>query len=227
VKAGDDMKHIPILFNGEMVRAILAGQKTQTRRVLKLKQSDLDAEGSFLHAGQVDILMKLARAGEVYFREQAGTWFALSGWNQLAHFQAPYGNIGDRLWVRETWAQPAALDPGPTVYRADYPACVPPEYRNVPPAYAITWKPSIHMPRSVSRITLEITDVRIEQLHDISITDCIAEGVTVLNHHMSGYCAGAAMPPEMRAFADLWDSTGGCWNSNPLVLVNTFKRVES
>ncbi|MCY0853841.1 hypothetical protein [Cupriavidus sp. D39] len=104
----------PILFSGAMVRAILDGRKTQTRRVVKERHLVAAPPASFFQ----------------YLREAC-----------------PFGKPGDRLWVRETWAQPAALDPGPTVYRADYPACVPAGYENVPPVEAVTWKPNIHMPR--------------------------------------------------------------------------------
>ncbi|XQU72969.1 Morphogenetic protein [Cupriavidus sp. H18C2] len=132
-----------------MVRAILDGRKTQTRRVMNERH-------------------------RYHFIKDCGD-LAL----------CPYGQPGDRLWVRETWAQPAVLDPGPTVYRADYPGCVPPGFENIPPADAITWKPSIHMPRNLARILLEITGVRVERLNNCSEADAIAEGVEKTPHGFS------------------------------------------
>lgn len=118
------------------------------------------------------------------------------------------------LWVRETWAQPAALDPGPTVYPADYPACVPNGYENIPPAEAITWKPSIHMPRSLCRLVLEVTGVRVERLNDCSEADAIAKGTPGGHGAIPGY-PYAATPGEHYCW--LWDSqaTRGCgwWSS--------------
>ncbi|RDK05900.1 hypothetical protein [Cupriavidus lacunae] len=107
-------KEHPILFTGAMVRAILDGRKTQTRR-----------------DGFTPDYVALLENG--YCR---------------------YAYAGDQLWAGETWAQPAALDPGPTVYRADYPTWVPLGYQNIPPVEAIRWKPSIHIPRAACRLVL-------------------------------------------------------------------------
>nr|WP_262390046.1 hypothetical protein [Burkholderia arboris] len=91
--------------------------------------------------------------------------------------------------------------------------------------------PSIHMPRWASRITLEITGVRAERLQSISESDARAEGVTIADHHMRGYCAGSYRPPSIRAFHDLWDSLnaarGHGWDTNPWVWVVAFRRIES
>nr|WP_232443012.1 hypothetical protein [Burkholderia ubonensis] len=91
--------------------------------------------------------------------------------------------------------------------------------------------PAIHMPRWASRITLEITSVRAERLQSISEPDVRAEGVTIEDHHMRGYCAGAFRPPSIRAFHDLWDSLNAArgygWDTNPWVWVVEFRRIES
>ncbi|WP_186191104.1 hypothetical protein [Burkholderia gladioli] len=227
------MKERPILFSAPMVRAILDGRKSQTRRIAKE------------FAGRDDLDAILRR-----FPNQKG---------------CPYGEPGDRLWIRETWAQPAPLDPGQTVYRADYPACVPADFENIPPAESISWKPSIHMPRSASRITLEITGVRVERLQGISEADAVAEGAVftdfgieppkgsisldggrtfhpvVRGTQRNGWHMGDAtshtrcMGSARYAFANLinrlhggenWNLKGpGIWESNPWVWVIEFRRI--
>jgi hypothetical protein len=207
------MRELPILFSGAMVRALLDGRKTQTRRVLK------QASGPSLSVDCDD--------------RGVATWSWLYGdgpghevHERIQRVPCPYGAPCDRLYVRETWAQPAALDPGPTVYRADYPACVPAEYENVPPADAITWKPSIHMPRALSRITLELTGVRVERLRDISEDDALAEGVHAGSWE---YDNGEGTETARESFQCLWDSLaapGTDWQANPWVWVVEFKRIE-
>jgi hypothetical protein len=117
-----------------MMRALLDGRKTQTRHAVNPQPFEM-----VQFIGRDD-----KPTGEF-------------GWCPSAryitkHITCPYGKPGDRLYVRETWAQPAALDPGPTVYRADYSACIPAGYENVPLAKAITRKPSIHMLRALPHI---------------------------------------------------------------------------
>lgn len=188
------MKERPILFSSQMVRALLDGSKTQTRRVLKGTALDwistpIDFDPQFIADAE----------------------------NHLC----PYGQPGDKLWVREAWSEPTSLDPGPTFYRADYPACVPPQFSNVPPIAAIKWKPSIHMRRDQSRIMLEITGVRVERLQDISRGDAMAEGCPFPNM--------ADGDDPRKWYADLWQKINGpgSWDANPLVWVVEFMRVES
>lgn len=205
------MKERPILFSGAMVRALLDGSKTQTRRALRVQPLDI-------------LPMEGGRAG--------GQWVGLMTRDPEPHgvtFTCRHGLPGDRLYVRETWAQPAALDPGPTVFRADYPACVPAHYTNVPPADQISWKPSIHMPRALSRIMLEVVSVRVERLNDCSETDAIAEGL----QRTSDGCAWNVADDQHRAanpvdaYASLWEAINGAgsWEANPWVWVVEFKRV--
>ncbi|OSB61579.1 morphogenetic protein [Klebsiella pneumoniae] len=188
------MKERGMIFNGEMVRAILDGRKTQTRRPVKFPVHDKNL-GCELAGNEL--------AGE------------LSAGNYL---NSAFGKPGDRIWVRETWAEAGASAPDLKLYRANYPEHVPSIYENVPPAEEIRWTPSIHMPRWASRILLEITDVRVERLRSMSQDDARAEGVIAASGPME---AGLA-------FRELWDSIYGeeSWKANPWVWVIEFKRVE-
>ncbi|EPC5233030.1 hypothetical protein ACRZ0B_003362 [Klebsiella quasipneumoniae] len=188
-----------MIFNAEMVRAILDGRKTQTRRPIKWKQT---------------------RFTEVGEREDGSKW----PWSEDAEHACdfwhpcPFGAVGDRIWVHETWADTGASAPDLKLYRANYPEHVPSIYENVPPAKEIRWTPSIHMPRTASRILLEITDVRVERLRSMSQDDARAEGVIAASGPME---AGLA-------FRELWDSIYGeeSWKANPWVWVIKFKRIE-
>lgn len=214
------MKERPILFSGAMVRSILEGRKTQTRRIVS-PQPALDERGLLWwnwskHAGSANI---------DHPGQPSAEWLA----------RCRYGVPGDRLWVRETWAQPAALDPGPTVYRADYPACVPTGFENIPPADAITWKPSIHMPRAVSRILLEVTGVRVERLQECSFEDALAEGIPDYRQLLGEECSQGESADEcarrlrwpQRQYAQLWNEINGpgAWKANPWVWVVEFRKA--
>jgi hypothetical protein len=221
MQTATSVKERPILFSGAMVRALLDGSKTQTRRVLKRAAGpslsvDCDDQG----VAELSWLYGDGPGHEVLER--------------IERVLCPYGAPGDRLYVRETWAQPTTLDPGPTFYRADYPACVPAGFENIPPADAITWKPSIHMPRAASRITLEVTGVRVERLQDISEDDAIAEGID------GAMCAAAVgrspsratlLPAAVHGYAHLWESLNAArgygWDVNPFVWVVEFRRVKA
>ena len=179
------MTERPILFSGPMVRAILEGRKTMTRRVIKLQPTG---------------------AADVQYRVAAAVTMPVSGRQQVC----PYGRVGDHLWVRETWAPHAWPPTGPSYqYAADdqYPA---PE----------RWRPSIHMPRAASRITLEVLNVRVERLHDISEEDAKAEGVTLKG--TSRYDGEAR-----DAFEALWCGINGAesWDANPWVWRISFRVV--
>lgn len=197
------MKERPVIFNGEMVRAILDGRKTQTRRVMKPQPEPCYRGGHWWPSNTFKTMLHI----EEQMQNGAG------GWGGLAGDACPFGQVGDRLWVRETWAEAGASAPDLTLYRSNYPAHVPAGYENVPEAEDIRWRPSIHMPRWASRITLEITGVRVERLQDISEADAIAEGGT--KHFNIDW------------FGPLWASIYGVdsWNANPWVWVIEFRRV--
>ncbi|MPS86536.1 MAG: hypothetical protein E2588_21110 [Enterobacter sp.] len=149
-----------MIFNAEMVRAILDGRKTQTRRPVN-PQPELTAGSGFSWKGGIYGSGSSDRETNKNF----------------AHVVCPFGKLGDRIWVRETWAEAGAGAPDLKLYRANYPDHVPAHYENVPTADEIRWTPSIHMPRWASRLMLEITGVRVERLDKISEEDAIAEGM--------------------------------------------------
>lgn len=195
------VKESPILFSAPMVRAILEGRKTVTRREVK-KQAALDC----LAAGFEPAFLTLPGNADL----------------------CPYGKPGDRLWVRETWARVGNCDPGYLTFGATYPDCLPQELENIPAACEVRWKPSIHMFRRDSRILLEITDVRVERLQDITPDQCIAEGVDAamcrqfLETAPSRHTLKEA---EIHGFSGQWNSVGGDWQANPWVWVVEFKPV--
>ncbi|EGT9167410.1 hypothetical protein JE464_003468 [Salmonella enterica] len=197
------MKERGMIFNAEMVRAILDGRKTQTRRPVKFPLIDKN--------------MGCELAGN----ELAGELAAHNYWN------SPYGKPGDRIWVRETFrVNSRATDVATLVYRASVRNSWTEQTHRVhvavcnKPATPEKWTPSIHMPRWASRITLEITDVRVEQLNDIRECDAKAEGgQTECTLIGDKYYPG---------FRSLWKSIYGeeSWAANPWVWVIEFKRVE-
>lgn len=200
------MKERPILFNGEMVRAIFEGRKTQTRRPVKQETWRGCKEVIYGEAAK-----KLSCA------QPAVTAYAGfdTGNNSLAYWPCPYGQPGDWLWVRETWScmerKPKQGDE--IMYRADGESLI-----------WEPWSPSIHMPRWASRITLEITNVRVERLQDISEEDAIAEA-------MLGYGVSPAdvtgRSIVITRFNHLWESINGkgSWDINPWVWVIEFKMI--
>ncbi len=217
------MKEHPILFSGPMVRAILEGRKTQTRRVVKPQPTAWPSNESFL------VWAKNSSNGDP---------MTLNHFNNLS----PYGQRGDRLWVRETWADVTkafqthdcdepkviAFRADDAVYETEGMAFL--EHRNDSGIVVHKWKPSIFLPRPFSRLSLEITNVRVERLQDISVDDIRAEGKVL---------------PPTELFPDIntdtklrqqwewgWDKLNGkrkgCdWNSNPWVWVIEFLRAES
>lgn len=217
------MKARPILFSAEMVRALLDDRKGQTRRTKGLEYfSKPENEPDRWWCARV-------RDGVAFF--------VFDKCPNEREVKCPYGKPGDLLWVRETWAQPTSLDPGPVFYHADYPNCVPRQFQNVPQSPDdVRWSPSIHMFRWMSRLTLRITNIRVERLQNISEEDARAEGVLYVLGH------GDITPGELRAdpgystylngrmgFEVLWTSINGAesWAANPWVWQITFKTVRA
>ncbi|WP_250602200.1 hypothetical protein [Serratia marcescens] len=198
------MKERPVIFNGEMVRAIIDGRKTQTRRTIANVGSD----------NCIPLQKPTKTKDGIYTHVMDAPGNGL----------CPFGRVGDRLWVRETFAafdadwkhpgKPHDLKDGPWP-NVVYPASV----AKIPDG---TCRPSIHMPRWASRILLEITTVRVERLNDISEEDAKAEGVAPSQHIIT--------PPEALyrvGFLKLWQSIYGeeSWSANPWVWVIEFKQV--
>lgn len=213
------MKERPILFSGPMVRAILEGRKTQTRRVIKPQPFDFyDRDG---------IVMDRYK-GEIH---------------------CPYGTLGDRLWVRETFQLPICFEEmSPSEVGKK---CVDSGYRSpwAPIKYGAdgddkflemihdfggAWgknRVSIHMPRWASRITLEITGVKVERLNEISEQDAIAEGIIPIGKSWFNYYENADEPfcgedAPIVSYQSLWESINGrgSWASNPWVWVIEFNK---
>ena len=184
------MEH-PILFSAPMVQAILDGRKTMTRRVLNPQPS----VGAYLHHDEKD-----------------GIAFA----NPCSFNKYKY-QVGDRLWVREAWAEGMNV-PVPAIYKADK------EWTDI----KIKWKPSIFMHRWASRITLEITNIRVERLQDITEADAWKEGVHDFIDPKHPYIDKWGGTPAVGAFSNLWQKINGKkypWSSNPWVWVVEFKKL--
>lgn len=223
------MKSRPVLFSGAMVRAILAGTKTQTRRLAKWPRAATlhgrTPAPEYSHGDGPD--------GNEYFHAAYGGG-DLGEETVALRVACPYGEPGDRLWVRESWRPvgdaPLSECEGPSdiMFHA---TC------HEDDRLVFKFRPSIHMPRWASRITLEVTGVRVERLCDISEEDAKAEGVTPFEHDPEGDCWTARPRNEMyrSAFEHLWGEINGWdgepgarapWTTNPWVWVVGFRRVE-
>lgn len=219
------MKERPILFSGSMVRALLDGSKRQTRRVCKPAQ--------FYSLSTVVEVPDPMERGQVYngshFGDEDGE----------VQFACPYGGRGDRLWVRETFCKIIGQSGG--WIETDFQATYTHGFRlGDSIGLKKRWTPSIHMPRDASRITLEITSVRVERLQDISEADAMAEGIVECpipaddeGPRRIGYMvgpddgkSGLSVTP-IHAYRDLWESINGAdsWGANPWVWVIDFRRV--
>lgn len=218
------MKERPILFSAPMVRALLDGSKTQTRRVCKSQPYangfKFDGHDILCHNDYLPpsaMLMDVKRGPHRYTTSDAEGW----------EVECPYGHPGERLWVRETfmhepadycWEASVSIPcrPAETAYRADHPVSQPGE----------GWKPSIHMPRALSRIDLEVTGVRVERLQDISGSDALAEGIRLHPDHHHRPSTSNYGP--VQTYRDLWEDINGAgsWALNPWVWVVEFRRIK-
>ena len=232
--AGVAMKERPILFSGPMVRAILDGRKTQTRRMVKPQPLHGEFVVCKYHKTLVD------KKGNTYPSDEDR--FGICDVDGEWSVECPYGQVSDRLWVRETYRQTCDKKSwGCVQYRADESLRLMLCDENGEgdpigtkmhrePLQKIEkkgprWRPSIHMPRWASRITLEITGVRVEQIHDLSHDDAIAEGFQGQGWKVSDDRSQIVYP--CHEFRQLWIKLNGegSWASNPWVWVIEFKRI--
>lgn len=204
------VKERPIPFNSEMVNAILSGQKTQTRRAVRFTNY------------HPSVLEKQPDQWQVIGFDVYDGKGIIDG-----TLRPVYGKVGDILWVRETWCGVKQL--GGRWVREKF------HYKADEPELSGLWKPSIHMPREACRLRLEITDIRVERLQDISDNDAIAEGIKIdqtvypnrlFNYHKNAWQTGGF--PAV-AFYQLWKMIYGeeSFKSNPWVWVVEFKRLEA
>lgn len=194
------MKERPILFSAPMVRAILDGSKTQTRRVMRHQPT-----------AQPVLCQNVTCKG----RPSWVSALYIQGASIGSRMElCPYGEVEDRLWVRESFC-PDWASHGP-IYKADWGSAIDAGYPREP-----RWKPSTHMPRWASRITLEVTDIRVERLQDITNNDAIEEGTPDLRTLENNW-------DMVRCYQELWGSINGSelWIANPWVWVVSFKRVK-
>ena len=235
------MKERPILFSAPMVRAILSGQKTQTRRVVKPQPVEVSPFGA-------GIVSAAYRSGDFAWPSAVPGATTISckpngpdGW---AEAHSPYGQPGDRLWVRESWQYYDWNEEGePCIRFAADNATTWPEpggdvwadklvnvwevlsrdenFRIDQRARDRRWRPSIHMPRWACRILLKVASVRVERLHDISAADCIAEGTPGGHGAIPGYAYNATPQEHYR---HIWTEINGAasWDANPWVWVVEF-----
>jgi hypothetical protein len=205
------MTERPIIMSASSVRAILEGRKTITRRVVKPQPSNAS------HIAHISLMPP----------KPDGTFEEL-WWDRIGSADGrvpacPFGVPGNRLWVRETWAW---LGEEEVIYRAEpaFEALVE-KWKTDPNYPQVKWSPAISMPRAASRITLEITKIRVERVQDISEEDCEAEGIDdayLVKNHVA--------PPRRHSFKYLWDDLnadrGFGWNANPFVWVINFRRID-
>ncbi|MCA3413023.1 MAG: hypothetical protein INF84_00340 [Roseomonas sp.] len=233
----------PIPFKGEMVRAILDGRKTQTRRIMKVQPwPDALVTVEHYHPTVID------RHGDM----QPGKETFGAHWDDGEYgLKSPYGEPGDLLWVRETcWAE-STFDGDGVRYPADHVWRIIENTQEASEAWCKLARyggdaaldnqtntgmrvPPTHMPRWASRITLRITDIRVERLQDISEDDARAEGVTPATEPptaaalMTAVGRGAWFMPHRGAFANIWNKINGpdAWDENPWVWAISFERVK-
>jgi len=211
-------RDIPILFSAPMIRALLAGTKTQTRRIINPQPLQWVAR-------VIDVGLPQRKCDE-NCNEIPDEWGQVEtvwsgpiepGMCEPDHEEwlpIKTRKIGDRLWVREAYAQ---FSPHAMIYRCDHP-----EENASGPRVDLRWRPSINMPRWASRLTLIVTDVRVQRLQDISEADALAEGIERIKFPAGGDWGW----PKLR-YANLWNAINGpgAWDANPWVVALTFDVV--
>lgn len=226
------MKFIPILFSTPMVNAILGNRKTMTRRTNGLELVNNDPDG-YEFMFELDYITNGGKTGlEFFFTESYG----LAGTKSRYGQRCPYGQIGDVLWVREKFQLVTPY--GPEDYYFGYADNSFSDNEASDKYYfcnSYEWKPSIHMPKEACRIFLEITNIRVERLRDITQEDAIAEGIKTYfstlfqeDRYHDYLNQDSTWRSPISSFESLWQSINGheSWDSNPWVWVIEFKRIE-
>jgi hypothetical protein len=211
------MRERPILFSAAMVRALLDGSKTQTRRAI-VNRSRVHPELVYVRESDGSV------GGWWPYLSDDGESFVCDGMEHPV--DCPYGKPGDLLWVRETWAQnqnqlsDTRMDCS-YVYRADG------EERAQDNGTDLPWRPSIHMPRWASRIDLKVTGVRVERLQGISASDALQEGLEECHDLPYRWDHPVCFETAQRLYSELWEQINGAgtWAANPWVWVVEFRRV--
>lgn len=199
------MREIPILFTGPMVRAILEGRKSQTRRIVTPQPNDSWSKPPIGVS-------------------ESGHWVSHGCHSDL---KCPYGTVNDHLWVREAWAHVIVGNQIDYLYRADHHTGLEKKDGDQ------KWKPSIHMPKVACRLMLEVTGVKVERVQEITEADAIAEGCKKLpasgriTDVPGGQYGGRIWSSAKKWYEELWTSINGpdSWNSNPFVWVIEFHRI--
>lgn len=218
------MKTIPMIFNTEMVKALLGGRKTVTRRLMKPQPEDSGLGYMWWPSNHCQSMIQIDN-----FKDREG---CLRG---LISECCPHGSVGDLIWVRETFCigRIGTYDSGHPASDYDYVDDVAINHGGYAISKAfcemeridteeVKWTPSIHMPRWASRLTLRVTDVRIEQIQDITEEQAKAEGAFCSNVNEFH---NAASPSYCRAFKNIWNSIYSNWNENPYVWVIEFEVI--
>lgn len=204
------MKERPILFSTPMVRAILEGRKSQTRRIMKPQPEYSEGMSKWV----------------LYPKQHPTVYADLIN----AYKYCPYGQVGDILWVRETWAYRRPID-------AEQDWCSYYYYATDYDEYVDRWKPSIFMPKEASRLKLKVTNIRVERIQGISYEDAVLEGIESSNefqsnegylHQYKDYIVDDFALDAVDSYHTLWESINGkySWQSNPWVWVIEFERIK-
>lgn len=215
------MKTKPILFSTPMVKAILEGKKTQTRRVIQFELNNIHYVFG-MPKENIKLLADWSLSGIDEFRDNILSYYVQCDVDDSysKEIKCPY-EIGQILWVRETFCPVVdahTFEDTGFKYRAD----------NNTQHYNGCWKPSIFMPKVAARIFLKVTNVRIERLHDITESDAIDEGIKCIDNVYYDYLSEKFYRKPYESFCTLWTKINGkeSWNKNPFVWVYEFERIE-
>ena len=217
------MKLIPILFSTPMVNAIMRGDKTMTRRKLKVQPKD-DQDWKISRMIESTSKIDQKNEGKLHWVTMENE-YSIKEYDDR-YFDCPYGQVGDVLWVRESFCQvllghahdllEGVKDSSLFVYKTSFHE----DWMDyAKEKYGYKWKPSIHMPKAACRIFLEITNIRVERLHDITPDDIRKEGKPNGDYALDSSC--------LQWWEELWQSINGAesWDENPWVWVIEFKRI--